>query len=75
MMCCEGHHLLPPTGEERIGADDQRIGWRLDQGGESGLNLAFAAGLEDFKVHACDAGRFLSSSTDWLGIWIVRVHK
>jgi hypothetical protein len=45
MACRQRHQLLALAEEERIGADDERAGMQLDEGRESGVDLAFAAGL------------------------------
>src|SRR6266478_975364 len=37
--------LAASAEEERIGADDERAGLQLDEGCESGIDLAFGAGL------------------------------
>src|SRR5258707_5160925 len=39
---CQRHELLAPAGQERIRADDERASMQLDQGGEGGVDLAFA---------------------------------
>ena len=69
------HELLAPADEERIGADDERAGLQLDEGCESGVDLAFGAGLQDRELHPLRARRFLHVSDDALGIRIVRVHE
>ena len=75
MARCQRHELLAPAGEERIGADDERAGLQLDEGGEGGVDLAFGAGLQDRELHPLRARRFLHVSNDALGIRIVRVHQ
>ncbi len=75
MACRQRHELLAPAVEERIGADDERAGMQLDEGGESGVDLAFGAGLQDMELHPLRARRFLHVSHDALGSRIVRVHE
>ena len=75
MACRQRHELLAPAVEERIGADDERAGMQLDEGGEGGVDLAFGAGLQDRELHPLRARRFLHVSDDALGIRIVRVHQ
>jgi len=44
--------LLAPAAEERIGADDERAGLQLDQGGENAVDLALGARPQDMEVQA-----------------------
>ena len=69
------HELLAPAVEERIGADEERAGLQLDEGGEGGVDLAFGAGLQDMELHPLRARRFLHVSHHALGTRIVRVHQ
>src|SRR6266702_1018379 len=62
MARCERHELLAPAAEERIRADDERASMQLDEGGESDVDLAFGAGLQDRKLHPLRARRFLHVS-------------
>src|SRR3954447_8601573 len=39
IACCQRHKLLAATGEERIGALDERAGRLLDESRESGVDL------------------------------------
>ena len=48
---------------------------QLDERGESGVDLAFGAGLEDRKLHPPRARRFQSFSYHGLGTRIARVHQ
>ena len=48
---------------------------QLDEGRESGVDLAFGAGLQDMELHPLCARRFLHVSDDALGLRIVRVHQ
>jgi hypothetical protein len=41
---------VEPTGEKRVTADDERAGMLLDEGGESGIDFAFGAGLQDIEL-------------------------
>src|SRR6266702_1342206 len=78
MARCERHELLAPAAEERIRADDERASMQLDEGGESDVDLAFGAGLQDRKLHPLRARRFLHVSyyaLYALGIRIVRVDE
>ena len=59
MARCQRHELLALADEERVGADDERAGMRLDRASESGVDLAFGAGLQDKELHALRACRFL----------------
>jgi hypothetical protein len=45
IACCQRHELVELAAEERVGADDERAGALLDEGGESSVDLVFAAGL------------------------------
>ena len=49
------HELIAPAGEEPVGADDKRAGVQLDKRGESGVDPAFRAGLQDIELHPCRA--------------------
>src|SRR6266576_5447552 len=42
---------IAPAVEERFAADEERAGLQLGEGGESGVDLAFAAGLHDTELH------------------------
>ena len=46
-----------------------------DKGCESGVDLAFGAGLQHWELHRLHARRFLHVSNIALGIRIVRVHE
>ena len=48
---------------------------QLDEGCERGVDLAFAAGLQDTELHPLRARCFLHVSHDTLGVRIVRVHE
>jgi hypothetical protein len=68
------HELLTLAVEEHVAADDERPGSQLD-GGEGGVDLAFAAGLPDIELHPLRVRRFPHVSDDAFGIRIVRVHQ
>src|SRR5215471_3333643 len=72
MARCQSHELLAPAAEERIRADDERAGVRWNEGRENGVDLAFAAGLEDSELHPLYARRFLHVSDEALGTGIVQ---
>ena len=59
MACRQRHDLLAPAVDEWFGGDDEGAGVALDEGGEGGVNLAFAAGIEDKELHPLGARRFL----------------
>ena len=48
---------------------------QFDEGGESGIDLAFGAGLQDRELHPLRARRFLHIWIMGLGCRIVRVHE
>jgi hypothetical protein len=50
MACRQRDELLAPAVAERIAADDERPGLPLDEGGESGVDLAFGANLQDMEL-------------------------
>ena len=74
MARCQRYELLAPAAQERIRADDERASMQLDQGGEGGVDLAFAAGFQDMELQPLRARCFLHVSNDALGSRIVRVH-
>src|ERR1700730_2696722 len=45
MTRCQRHELLVPALEERVDTDGESAGTQLDEGGESGVDLAFGSGL------------------------------
>ena len=51
MACRQRQELIAPVEEEGTGGDDERAGLPLDEGGESGVDLAFGAGLQDMELH------------------------
>src|SRR5215831_10648359 len=67
MARCQRHELLTPAREERIGTDDERTGLLLNEGRESGVDLAGAAGLEDSEPHPLGARRLLRGCNVGLG--------
>ena len=44
------NELLAMAVKELIGADEERAGMQLDEGCESGVDLAFAVGLQDWEL-------------------------
>ena len=58
VVCCQCHQLFASLGEERIAGNHERAGVQFDEGGESGIDLVFGAGLED-KLHPLRARRVL----------------
>ena len=44
-------HLIAPTHEESIGADNNRVGTLLDRTREGRVDLAFAAGIQDHEFN------------------------
>src|ERR1700730_12464594 len=75
MAGCQRYELLALAVEEWIGRDDERAGMQFDEGGESGIDLAFGAGLQDMELHPLRARRFPHVSYDALGTGIVRVYE
>ena len=69
------YELLAPAQEKWIGTDNERSGLQLDKGGESAVDLAFAARLEDMKLDPLRARRRLDVAHDALGARIARVHE
>jgi len=62
--------------EKRIGPDDERTGLQLDEGGQTGLDLAFGPGLQDIELQPLRASGFLHIFNHGLGNnRIVRVHQ
>ena len=47
MSCCERDKVLTPAGEERIGADEQRIGTLLDDARENLIEIVFGDRTQD----------------------------
>ena len=45
MACRQRHELLAATVEKWVGSDNERAGVEFDERGESGVDLAFGAGL------------------------------
>src|SRR5260370_37479240 len=62
MVCRQRDELLASAGEERIGADEQRAGMKLDQGRKSGFDLTLSAGLKDMELDSLRARRLLRIS-------------
>jgi hypothetical protein len=48
---------------------------QLDEGGESGVDLAFGGGLQDRELHPLRARRFLSVSNEAQCIRIARIYE
>jgi hypothetical protein len=65
------HDLFTPGVE----AGDKCGGMQLGEGCESGVDLAFAVGLQDMEPHPLGACRFLQVSDRGLGIRTVQVHE
>jgi hypothetical protein len=63
------------AAEGRIGADEERAATQFDESCESGVDLAFGAGLQDMELHPLRARRIPHVSHDALGTCIVRVHE
>ena len=51
MVSGQRQELLAPAAKERVRANDERAGLQLDEGCESGAELAFGAGLQDKELH------------------------
>src|SRR5436190_20708805 len=62
-------------GPESDGAKDDPIGWRPGEGRESGVGLAFRAGIQNTQVDTLRAHRFLHLPDDALGGRLVRLHE
>ncbi len=75
MTCCQCHELVAPAGEEWIGADEECAGLQFDESCESGVDLAFGAGLQDTELQPLRARRLLLVSYHALGCQPVRVHQ
>ena len=45
MACCQRDELLAPVIKEGVRADDKRVGIKLDESCERGVDLAFLTGL------------------------------
>ena len=61
MAGCQRRELVAPAGEERIDGEDERASVELDEGGKGGVDLAFAAGLQDLELDPLRA-RYLKKS-------------
>ncbi len=75
MVCRQRDELLASAGEERIGADEQRAGMKLDQGRKSGFDLTLSAGLKDMELDSLRASRLLHISNHPLDLRKVRIHE
>src|SRR5262249_54465917 len=62
---CQRHQLLAPARKEWVVTDEEGAGLRW--GGERGVDLAFAASLENLELHPLRARRFLHLSYHALG--------
>ena len=71
MARCQRHELLAPAAQERIRVDDERASMQLDEGGEGGVDLVFAARFQHMKLQPLRARCFLHVSYDALGSRIV----
>src|SRR5215831_3654518 len=72
---CSLHELVAPAIEEWLGGDEERAGTQFDQGGESGVDLAFGAGSQDMELQPLRAHRFLHVSNELLSSRIHRIHQ
>jgi hypothetical protein len=75
MACRQRRDLLGAAGDEWIGRDEERPGLPLDEGGEGGVDLAFAAGFQDMELHPVRARRVLHLSRHALARRIVRIDE
>jgi hypothetical protein len=71
MARCQRRDLWP----EANAAKDESIGLHLDEGRESGVDLAFRAGLQNTEVYARRARSFLHMFDDSLGARFIRLHE
>jgi hypothetical protein len=67
--------LVASNEEERIGADDESAGLPLHEGCESGVDLGFAADLQDKDLYPLRACRRLHLADNELGTRAVRIHE
>jgi hypothetical protein len=51
MARCQRHDLLASAEEERICADKERVCMQLAEGGESSIDFALSAGLQDKELY------------------------
>ena len=70
----QGHELLSLAKKERVVAKDQRADMQVIKGRKRSVNLASAAGLQDWKFHSLCLGRYLCFSYHSLGSQIIWVH-
>jgi hypothetical protein len=75
MACRQHHQLFASAVEERIGADDERAGIQLDEGGEDAFEFVLGAGLQDMELYPFRLRRHLNLAYVALGIRIVGVHE
>jgi hypothetical protein len=75
MTLCQRYELLAPAQEKSIGTDNERSSLQLDKGGESAVDPAFAARLEDMELHPLRARGRLDVAHDALGARIAWVHE
>ena len=66
--------LIAPAVEECVVGDEERASLPLDEGSEGGVDLAFAAGIQDLELNTLYASRFLRFSHQGPGDRAVWVH-
>src|SRR5205823_14047195 len=59
MACGQRHELFALVEKEQVTPNEERAGLRSVERRESGVDFAFAAGLEDLELHPLHPRRFL----------------
>jgi hypothetical protein len=67
--------VLAAAEKEHIGPDEERIGLKLHQSAEDGIDLALGTGLQNFQLCGLRARCFLHPVDDGLGLHIVWVRQ
>jgi hypothetical protein len=71
----EGDKPFAPAENERIGCDNKATRTRMGNGRKGGLEVDFAAGVQDMKLHPERARRLPKLPSLILGIRVHRVYK
>ena len=57
MASGQRHELVEPAVEQRVAGDKERAGMQLNESRESGVDLAFGAGVQDRELQPLSARR------------------
>lgn len=75
MTCRQLHNLISPPGKERVGGNKNRFCMQLQNCCESGIDLAFVAGIDYAYLPSDRASCRLHFADIGPDIWKARVHE